>query len=129
MHDRAALPHLAIIVGLAIPAVALAHRLRLPPLVAFLLAGIVIGPDGAGLIPDPADVAALSEIGVVLLLFAVGLELSLSEVLRWGRSVLVSTPRTRGLEDGAPARSRIPASGADRLRATVRGLRLRPAPR
>ncbi len=90
MHDLGVLPHLAIIVGIAIPAVALAHRLRLPPLVALLLAGIVIGPAGAGLIPDPADVAALSEIGVVLLLFAVGLELSLSEVLRWGRSVLLS---------------------------------------
>ena len=90
MHDLSVLRDLAIIVGLAIPIVALAHRVRLPPLVAFLLTGVLIGPSGAGLIPDPEAVSALSEIGVVLLLFAIGLELSLSEVLRWGRSVLVS---------------------------------------
>ena len=90
MHDLSVLRDLAVIAGLAIPIVALAHRFRLPPLVAFLLTGVVIGPSGAGLIPDPDSVAALSEIGVVLLLFAIGLELSLSEVLRWGRSVLVA---------------------------------------
>ena len=90
MHDLDVLRDLAIIVGLAIPIVALAHWFRLPPLVAFLLTGVVIGPSGAGLIPDPEAVSALSEIGVVLLLFAIGLELSLSEVLRWGRSVLVA---------------------------------------
>ena len=90
MDELAVLRDLAIIVGLAIPIVALAHRCRLPPLVGFLLTGIVIGPSGAGLIPDPDAVSALSEIGVVLLLFAIGLELSLSDVLRWGRSVLVA---------------------------------------
>ncbi len=90
MHDLSVLRDLAIIVGLAIPIVALAHRVRVPPLVAFLLTGVVIGPSGAGFIPDPEAVSALSEIGVVLLLFAIGLELSLSEVLRWGRSVLVA---------------------------------------
>ena len=49
-----------------------------------------IGPSGLALIPDPETVAALSEIGVVLLLFEIGLELSLSDVLRWGRSVLMA---------------------------------------
>ena len=90
MHDLGVLRDLAIIAGLAIPVVALAHRLRLPPLVGFLVVGILIGPSGVGLIPDPESVSALSEIGVVLLLFAIGLELSLSDVLRWGRSVLVA---------------------------------------
>ena len=90
MHDLDVLRDLAIITGLAIPIVALAHRVRLPPLVAFLLTGVLIGPSGAGLIPDPEAVSALSEIGVVLLLFAIGLEFSLSVVLRWGRSVLVA---------------------------------------
>ena len=89
MHELSVLRDLAIIVGLAIPVVALAHRLRLPPLVGFLLVGVFIGPHGVRLIPDPEAVSALSEIGVVLLLFAIGLELSLSDVLRWGRSVLV----------------------------------------
>ena len=90
MHDLAVLRNLALIVGLAIPVAALAHRLRVPTLVGFLLVGVAIGPHGAGLIPEPAAVAALAEIGVVLLLFAIGLELSLSQVLGWGMSVLVA---------------------------------------
>ena len=89
MHELGVLSDLALIVGIAIPVVALTHRLRVPPLVGFVLVGVFIGPGGAGLIPEGEDVAALAEIGVVLLLFGVGLELSLSEVLRWGRSVVV----------------------------------------
>ena len=90
MHDLGILRDLAIIAGLAIPVVALAQRLRLPPLVGFLAVGVLIGPSGFALIPDADEVSALSEIGVVLLLFAIGLELSLSDVLRWGRSVVVA---------------------------------------
>ena len=90
MHDLGVLRDLAIIAGLALPVVTLAHRLGLPPLVGFLVVGVFIGPSGVALIPDPEAVAALSEIGVVLLLFEIGLELSLSNVLRWGRSVAVA---------------------------------------
>ena len=90
MHDLAVLRNLALIVGLAIPVAALAHRLRIPTLVGFLLVGVAIGPHGAALVPDPDAVAALAEIGVVLLLFEIGLELSLSQVLSWGMSVLVA---------------------------------------
>ena len=90
MSDLSVLRDLAIIIGLAIPIVALAHRVRVPPLVGFLLVGVVIGPHGVALIPEPEEVSALSEIGVVLLLFAVGLELSLSDMLRRGRAVMVT---------------------------------------
>ena len=116
MHDLDVLRDLAIITGLAIPIVALAHRVRLPPLVAFLLTGVLIGPSGAGLIPDPEAVSALSEIGVVLLLFAIGLEFSLSVVLRWGRSVLVAGGAQAGgmiaLVAGAGAVSGVPLGRA-----------------
>ena len=80
---------LLILVGLAIPIVALAHRLRMPPLVGFFAAGVVVGPHGVGLIDGPDQIRTLSELGVALLLFAVGLELSLSLVRRWARSVFV----------------------------------------
>ena len=90
MPELTVLRDLALIVGLAIPVVAVAHRLRIPPLIGFLLVGVGIGPAGAGLIPEAEEVAELAEIGVVLLLFEVGLELSLSQVLGWGRSVLVA---------------------------------------
>ena len=90
MNALTVLRDLAIIIGLAIPVVALAQRVRVPPLVGFLLVGVVIGPHGVALIPEPEEVSALSEIGVVLLLFAIGLELSLSDVLRRGRAVMVT---------------------------------------
>ena len=90
MHDLDVLRNLALIVGLAIPVAALAHRLRVPTLVGFLLVGVAIGPHGAAFIPEPDAVAALAEIGVVLLLFEIGLELSLSQVLGWGASILVA---------------------------------------
>ena len=90
MHDLAVLRNLALIVGLAIPVAALAHRLRVPTLVGFLLVGVAIGPHGAALVPEPDAVAALAEIGVVLLLFEIGLELSLSQVLGWGASILAA---------------------------------------
>ena len=88
---------LLILVGLAIPIVALAHWLRMPPLVGFFAAGVVVGPHGVGLIDGPDQIRTLSELGVALLLFAVGLELSLSLVRRWARSVFVGG----GLQVGA----------------------------
>lgn len=78
-----------LLVGLAIPVVALAHRLNLPPLLGFFIAGMVVGPHGFALIDGPEEIETLSELGVALLLFAVGLELSLSHVRRWARSVFV----------------------------------------
>ena len=80
---------LLLLVGLAIPIVALAHRLSAPPLVGFLIAGVVVGPHGFGFIDSPEEIETLSELGVALLLFAVGLELSLSHVRQWARSVFV----------------------------------------
>ena len=89
MPDTGLLFQLLLLVGLAIPIVALAHRIGAPPMVGFLVAGVLIGPHGLGLIGDPQEVSELSEIGVALLLFAIGLELSLAHVLRWARDVFL----------------------------------------
>ena len=89
MPEVGLLGDLLLLVGLAIPIVALAHRLNAPPLVGFLLAGVVVGPHGLALIDSPEEISTLSELGVALLLFAVGLELSLSHVRQWARSVFV----------------------------------------
>ncbi|TCT37612.1 cation:proton antiporter [Martelella mediterranea] len=51
--------------------------LRQPPLVGFILAGILLGPTGFGLISEDADIAFLGEMGVVVLLFFIGMELSI----------------------------------------------------
>jgi CPA2 family monovalent cation:H+ antiporter-2 len=80
---------LVILVAVAIPVVVLTQRLKVATVVGFLLTGILIGPRGLSLIGQPASVSALAEVGVVLLLFAIGLELSLARIIRLGRVVLL----------------------------------------
>ena len=89
MPEVGLLRDLLLLVGLAIPIVALAHRLSAPPLVGFLVAGVLVGPYGFGFIDSPEEIETLSELGVALLLFAVGLELSLSHVRQWARAVFI----------------------------------------
>ena len=89
MPEVGLLRDLLLLVGLAIPIVALAHRLSAPPLVGFLIAGVLVGPHGFGFIDSPEEIETLSELGVALLLFAVGLELSLSHVRQWARAVFI----------------------------------------
>ena len=89
MHEGRLLIDLTLLVGMAIPIVALAHRLSAPPLVGFLFAGVLVGPNGFALISATEEVEVLSELGVALLLFEVGLELSLSYVRQWTRTVLI----------------------------------------
>ncbi len=59
----------------------LADRLRLPPLVGYLLAGIFVGPFTPGFVADGALAAQLAEMGVILLMFGVGLHFSASDLL------------------------------------------------
>jgi CPA2 family monovalent cation:H+ antiporter-2 len=88
VHEIPLLRDLVILVAIAIPVVVIAHRLRIPTLVGFLLTGIVIGPHALGFVREVETVNELAEIGAVLLLFAVGLELSLSRIIRLGGYVL-----------------------------------------
>lgn len=89
MSDAGLLGDLLLLVGLAVPIVALAHRIGAPPLTGLIAAGVVVGPGGFGLIDGAEEIEALSELGVALLLFAIGLELSLSHVRQWARAVLL----------------------------------------
>jgi CPA2 family monovalent cation:H+ antiporter-2 len=88
MHGIPLLRDLVILVAVAVPVVALAYRFRIPSVVGFLLSGVAIGPTALGLVRETASVATLAETGVVLLLFAVGLELSLSRIIKMGKLVL-----------------------------------------
>ncbi|HSO73948.1 MAG TPA: cation:proton antiporter [Blastocatellia bacterium] len=71
----------------SIPIAFIASRLRLPVIVAFMVTGVLIGPYGLALINDVHAVEVLAEIGVVLLLFAIGLEFSLRRILDMKRMV------------------------------------------
>ena len=73
----------------SIPIAFLCHRLRLPVLVGFMITGIVIGPYGLRLIQDVTAVEYLAELGVVLLLFALGIEFSLRHIIEMKRIVFI----------------------------------------
>ncbi|MEL6384444.1 MAG: cation:proton antiporter [Cyanobacteria bacterium J06626_18] len=60
----------------------LAHRVRQPALLGYLVAGLLIGPSGFGLLSDVEQIEGLAEIGVAFLLFALGVEFSLAELKR-----------------------------------------------
>lgn len=85
MPDFPLLNDLLILLALSVGVVIGLHRVGLPPIVGFLAVGVLSGPHGLGLIQDPHDVELLAELGVVLLLFTVGIELSLEKLtrLRW----------------------------------------------
>jgi CPA2 family monovalent cation:H+ antiporter-2 len=67
----------------------LCYRLRLVPIAGFLLAGVLIGPNSLGLVHDQELVDILAEVGVILLLFSIGLEFSLKELSRIGRAIFL----------------------------------------
>ena len=72
-----------IVAGLVVAFVmgALAHRLRISPLVGYLLAGVLIGPFTPGFVADSGLANELAELGVILLMFGVGLHFSLRDLL------------------------------------------------
>lgn len=76
---------LLLLFGLGVVVVILFHRIRLPPIVGFLITGVLCGPYGFGLIQNVHDVEALAEIGVILLLFTVGIEFSIEQLIRLRR--------------------------------------------
>ncbi|MDQ0346914.1 monovalent cation:proton antiporter-2 (CPA2) family protein [Ancylobacter vacuolatus] len=71
----------------AVIAVPVARRLGLSPIVGYLLAGVAIGPSGLGAFDDPERIITVAEIGVVLLLFIIGLELQVSRLLALRRAI------------------------------------------
>ena len=81
-----AIPHyLTEIVALIVAGAVIAYisfRLRLVPIVGFLIAGVLIGPNALGLVRDQEIVDATAEIGVILLLFTIGIEFSLEKLAR-----------------------------------------------
>jgi CPA2 family monovalent cation:H+ antiporter-2 len=82
------LEELLIVLAVTISIVFLFQKLRVPVIVGFLLAGVVIGPGGLGLIKSVNQVETLADIGVVLLLFTIGIEFSLESFLAMQRRII-----------------------------------------
>lgn len=86
------LPFLNELVALFLVSVVIAYlcyRVKLVPIVGFLIAGVVIGPNALGLVPDQELVDILAEIGVILLLFTIGIEFSLEKLNRIKKAILI----------------------------------------
>ncbi|MDP3708568.1 MAG: cation:proton antiporter, partial [Polaromonas sp.] len=80
-HSVSLISTIAAGLGLALIFGFFAVRLRLPALVGYLLAGVIIGPFTPGFVADAAIASQLAEIGVMLLMFGVGLHFSLDDLL------------------------------------------------
>jgi CPA2 family monovalent cation:H+ antiporter-2 len=83
------LKDLLLVFALAIAVLLICHQLRMAATVGFLVTGVLVGPQGLGLIGSGKEVELLTEIGVVLLLFTIGLEFSLGGLLRIKRYVFL----------------------------------------
>lgn len=81
-------------IGICVAAAALLatalRRFRQPLILAYLLTGVVIGPVGLNLVPDRQSIAAVAEIGLILLLFIIGLEIDLKKLASAGAPVLLT---------------------------------------
>jgi len=80
-HDVSLIATIAAAFGLAMVFGLLATQLRMPPLVGYLFAGILIGPFTPGFVADVGLAGQLAEIGVMLLMFGVGLHFSLNDLM------------------------------------------------
>jgi len=100
-YDRAHAAHLpmtglgltllvALVAALALGAVA--QRLRLPPMLGYIVAGLVVGPATPGFVANREEVLGLADIGVALLMFSIGLQFSLGELRSTGPRILAGTP-------------------------------------
>ncbi len=90
MESHGLLGALVFTYAIALLFVVVLARLRVPFIVALIAAGVAAGPNGLRIIGTPEEVDALAELGVVLLLFTVGLDFSLTAVRQTWRAILVS---------------------------------------
>ena len=88
-HAAFPLTEIATVIGFAVVLGLGLMRLRQPPLVGFILAGVLLGPTGFGLIATNDNVTALAEMGVLVLLFVIGTELSLKAFVNNLRDALI----------------------------------------
>ena len=80
---------LIVILALATGILLLFRRFKLPGILGFILTGMIAGPHGLGWVEEVEQVEAMAEVGVVLLLFVIGMEFSLKKLAALGRTVFV----------------------------------------
>lgn len=90
MHNLGVIQDIVIILLVSLPIIFIFRKINVPSIVGFLISGMIIGPYGFGLIHNISDIEIMAEIGVVLLLFTIGLEVSFSELIRIRKFLLIA---------------------------------------
>ncbi len=90
MPEISFLQDLLVLFGLGIVAVVAFHRLNLPPVLGFLVTGVICGPFGFKLVDDQHGIETLAEVGLVLLLFTIGIEFSVKTFLQIKKFLLIA---------------------------------------
>jgi len=88
MHDIPILAEILIILLVAAPIVFICQKLKLPTIVGFLVAGVLLGPSVTNLIANKEHIEVFAEIGVILLLFTIGLEFSFTNLKQLRKQML-----------------------------------------
>src|SRR5437867_4716987 len=81
-HGRVLFADVIVLLAVATAGLVVGRALGLPAIVAYLVAGVLVGPGGLGLVSNSAAISELAELGVALLLFGVGIEFSLERLRR-----------------------------------------------
>ncbi len=90
MQEVTIIRDIVIILLVSIPIIFIFRKINLPSIVGFLIAGMIIGPYGFQLISEIEQIEVMAEIGVILLLFTIGLEVSFSRLLEMKRLLLIA---------------------------------------
>ena len=91
LHDHAQLTGIAVVALAALACGLLMQRFRQPALVGYIVAGVILGPSGVGLVENREAIALLAELGVLMLLFMLGMELSLRAIRQVWKIALFTT--------------------------------------
>jgi CPA2 family monovalent cation:H+ antiporter-2 len=89
MAELGFLRDFVIIFGVAIGITFLFYHLSIAPIVGYLIAGVLLGPSVLGAAKDVASIEVLAEVGIILLLFLIGVEFSLNELLKMNRKMFM----------------------------------------
>lgn len=86
MHEHILL-NIVLLLGIAVLTVSVSRRMHFPPILAYIIVGMIVGPEGFSLIEKEENITLLAEIGIVFLLFAIGLEFSISQMIAMRKQV------------------------------------------
>ncbi len=90
MHNFDIIYEVVVILAVSLPMIYLFKKINVPSIIGFLIAGIVIGPYGLKLIAGTEEIAVMAEVGVILLLFTIGIEVSIKQLIEMKRLLLLA---------------------------------------